>query len=104
MMYYGLAYMLQEHEDQMDCDQVAWYEARGGAQRTGLGVGYGYFDSDLFNTDFRADRWSRNYRDVDAHGQKRWTAEAENLWEQNLADNGKAAQEAGDTYKLFKAR
>ena len=62
---------LQEHEDQMGlmgCDQAAWYEARGGAQRTGPGAGYGYFDSDLSNTDHQAERWGRNYRDVDAHG------------------------------------
>ena len=57
----------------MDYDQAAWYEARGGAQRTGPGVGCGLFDSDLTGTDLRADRWGRNYRDVDPQGQKRWT-------------------------------
>ena len=47
---------LQEHEDQMDFDQAAWFEARGGAQRTWPGGGYGHFGSDLSNTDYQAER------------------------------------------------
>ena len=65
----------QEHEDQLDCDQADWYEKRGDARRTGPGVGYGHFDSDLSDADYPAEGWGRNYRDMDAFGQKRWTAE-----------------------------
>ena len=68
-----------ERDDHMDYDQAAWFEARGGAQRTAPGVGCGYFDSDHTGTEHQAVRWGRNYRDVDPQGQKRWTAEAENL-------------------------
>jgi len=93
-----------EKDDQMDYDQAAWYEASGGVQRTGPGVGCGLFDSDLTGTDLQADRWGRNYRDVDPQGQKRWTTATENKWEQNLAGSRKAAQEQGGTYRLFKAR
>jgi hypothetical protein len=94
---------LREEQDRMDYDQAAYYEA-GGQQRTRPGVGCGLFDSDLTGTDLRADRWGRNYRDVDPQGQKRWTFETENTWEQNLASSRKAAQEQGDTYRLFNAR
>ena len=92
-----------EEQDRMDYDQAAYYEA-GGQQRTGPGVGCGLFDSDLTGTDLRADRWGRNYRDVDPQGQKRWTLDIENMWEQDLANSRKAAQEQGGTYRLFKAR
>ena len=78
-----------EEQDKMDYDQAAYYEA-GGQQRTGLGVGCGLFDSDLTGTDLRADRWGRNYRDVDPQGQKRWTLDIENMWEQDLANSRKA--------------
>ena len=86
-----------EQDDRMDYDQADWYEASGGAQRTGPGVGCGHFDSDLTGTDLQADKWGRNYRDVDPQGQKRWTNETENLWEQKLADSRKAAQKEGGT-------
>ena len=69
----------REEQDRMDYDQAVWYEA-GGQQRTGPGVGCGLFDSDLTCTDLQADRWDRNYRDVDPQGQKRWTVATENMW------------------------
>jgi hypothetical protein len=93
-----------EADDEMDYNQAAWYEASGGQQRTGPAVGYGCFDSDLSKSGIQAERWGRNYRDVDAQGQKRWTALVENMWEENHAGRRKAAQEAGGTYRLFKAR
>ena len=65
----------QAHGDQLGCDQADWYEKRGDARRTGPGVGYGHFDSDLSDADYPAEGWGRNYRDMDAFGQKRWTAE-----------------------------
>ena len=88
----------QEREDQMDCDQADWYEKRGDARRTGQGVGYGHFDSDLSNADFPAERWGRNYMDKDAFGQKRWTPKAEDMWEDNLAGSRKAARDEGGCY------
>ena len=42
--------------------------------------------------------------DTDAFGQKRWTPKAEDMWEDKLAGNRKAAQDEGGTYRLFKAR
>ena len=41
---------------------------------------------------------------MDPQGQKRWTLDTENMWEQDLANSRKAAQEQGGTYRLFKAR
>ena len=41
---------------------------------------------------------------MDPQGQKRWTSETENHWEQELADSRKAAQKEGGTYRRFKAR
>ena len=87
----------EEVQGQMDCDQADWFEKRGGARRTGQGVGYGYFDSDLSDADYPAERWGRNYMDTDAFGQKRWTPKAEDMWEDKLAGNRKAAQAEGGT-------
>ena len=56
----------QEREDQADLEQADWYEKKGGAQRTGPGVGHGHFDSDLSDADFSETRWARNYMDKDA--------------------------------------